>query len=417
MLGAESEDRPLLLVIESLHDAAPAFVGALGAAAGLLETRPVLILATMRPNAPLPEPWAELTRASTLALGALDDANARALLRSVLLEGAAVSEAAREAVLERSAGNPLYVIEFARMLAESGADEAGTPASVQAVIAARLDAIPAEVRALAQDAAVLGDEVWADALASMRDIALAEVRDGLEELGRRGLLERRASSLPDRDAYGFAHELIREVAYGRLPRAARARRHFAAALWLEGASGQRVDEWAESLARHYATAAEFARASNEPEIAERASGPALRWLIAAGHRASRVDPAAAFATFERALALALPETREREEALWRSANAGRRSGLLDAQEVLARTEEALAIARTRNDDIAAGELLTRIGTERAATGDVDRARKCLAEAVETLERHPPGRALARAYAYRAEEEHVRRRHTRRDVVR
>jgi ATP/maltotriose-dependent transcriptional regulator MalT len=117
-----------------------------------------------------------------------------------------------------------------------------------------------------------------------------------------------------------------------------------------------------------------------------------------------LDPDAAFTTFERALALAPEPTREREEALLRSGFAGRRSGRLDAPDVLDRYEQALAIARARDDGIAIGEALTRVGSQLAVTGEVARARAALAEAVETLERFPPGRALARAYAYRAEEE-------------
>jgi tetratricopeptide (TPR) repeat protein len=90
--------------------------------------------------------------------------------------------------------------------------------------------------------------------------------------------------------------------------------------------------------------------------------------------------------------------------LRRSGLAGRRSGLLDARESLARYEEALEIARSLDDAVAIGEALTRIGTQLAVTGEVERSRSAFAEAVETLERLPPGRALATAYAFRAEEE-------------
>jgi tetratricopeptide (TPR) repeat protein len=131
----------------------------------------------------------------------------------------------------------------------------------------------------------------------------------------------------------------------------------------------------------------------------------VRWLLAAGERASRVDPAAAFALFDRALALAPPEdTPERECALQRSAHAGRRSGLLGAEEVRGRYEDALAIARSRGDAVAIGEALVRVGNQTAITGDGERAIELLAEAVATLEPLPPGTPLARAYAFSAEEE-------------
>jgi tetratricopeptide (TPR) repeat protein len=387
-------------VIEDLHNGAPTFLEVLSSTTELLAARRLLLVATTRPDGGAA---ATLPSSSILTLGALGDDEARELVGAILKQ--AIPETARATVLERSAGNPLYAIEFAQMVVESGSvDQAATPASVQAVIGARLDAVPAEVRGLVLDAAVLGDEVWTDALATMRDRSGPEVRDGLAELERRGLLVARTSSIPDRDAFGFAHELVRDVAYGRLPRSARARRHLAAARWLEQATRDRAEEWAESLARHYATAAELGAESRELEVVEAAMDPAVQWLLAAADRAMRFDPAAAFATFERALALTSSATREREETLRRSAVAGRRSGLLDAADVLARNEEALAIARARGDEIAIGETLTRIGSQLAVLEEVERARAALAEAVETLERHLPGRELARAYAYRAEEE-------------
>jgi len=399
VLGAAAGERPVLLAIEDLHDAAPAFADVLASTAVLLAAHPLLLVATARPGTALP---GTLATASTLALGALDDSETGALLDAVLPEGA-VSDASRRAALERAAGNPLYAIELARMLAESG-DEAATPASVQAVIAARLDGVPVDARALALGAAVLGEEVWPEALARLEDRGLPQVLAGLAELERRGLIERRASSLPGEEAFGFAHSLIREVAYRRLPRAARARRHLAAARWLEERSGRRADGWAETLARHYAAAAELGELSREVQVVDEARAPALRWLTAAGDREARLDPAAAFTTFERALALAPGGSRERGEIVARLGMAGRRSGRLGADEVLAHYEEALAIARHRGDDLAIGEALTRVATHLPVTGQLERSRATLEEAVEVLMRHPPGRALARAYAHRAEEE-------------
>src|SRR5205814_7749606 len=364
--------------IESLHQASPPFLEALAAMALLVEDRPVMVLATTRPGLDLPGSWTQLASRSTLLLGPLTDAQMRSLLGSVLLD--AVSDASRGRVLERSAGNPLFAIEFARMIAESGADERDTPVSLNAVISARLDAIRPEIRSLALDSAVLGDEVWPEALATMADAPIPEVRAATDELTRRGVLVRRHSSLPEFDAYRFSHALIREVAYGRLPRSVRARRHLAAALWLEEAVGDRADEWAESLSRNYATAFELANASDEPETMERASGPAVHWLIAAGERASPADPSTAFAAFDRGMAIAPEGSPERAEALWRSASAGRRAGSLDAQEVLARHRAAFEIARAHRDDVATGEALTRIGNQLGAMGEGDRARIALAGA-------------------------------------
>ena len=404
VLAAAAAERPLLLVLEDLHVAAPALLDVLRGTVELLAGRPVLIVATARPDPSRgPDGWGT---ASVLALDALADDETRRLLGASGLE-AALSEEVTAAVIERAGGNPLYAIEIARMVAEAERPElAGlvVPGSVQAVIAARLDAIPVGWRALAPDAAVLGDEVWPDALAAVGERQPEDVGHGVAELVGRGLLEGRVSTLPGLEAYRFTHALVREVAYARLPRAVRARRHMAAGAWLEQTAGERADEWAESLARHYATAAELGGAARETAVADAARGLAVRWLTIAGDRAARVDPAAAFALFERALALATLDDADREPVLWRSANAARRAGLLPAEAVLDRYVEGLEIARRRTDQAAIGEWLTRVGTQVGAAGETERARAVLAEAVEVLERLPPGRALARAYAYRAQEE-------------
>jgi tetratricopeptide (TPR) repeat protein len=226
----------------------------------------------------------------------------------------------------------------------------------------------------------------------------------VELLERRGLVVRRASSFPTHDAYAFSNALIREVAYGRLPRAVRAGAHLRAGRWLEATAGDRADEWAELLAQHHATATEFGASANDPAVVEEARGPAVRWLLAAGDRAARIDPSAGFAIFQRAVALTPPGDAKREDLLWRVAITGRRSGMLDATDVLSYQEEGLELARARDASEDVGSWLTRVGSQLAALGELDRARAAFAEAVDVLESLPPGRPLALAYAFRAEEE-------------
>ena len=86
-----------------------------------------------------------------------------------------------------------------------------------------------------------------------------------------------------------------------------------------------------------------------------------------------------------------PGGREREEARSRTGFTGRRSGLRDAHEVLARHEEALEIARSRGDEVAVGEALTRIGTQLAVTGEAERSPAKPAEGAPKPERaaRPP----------------------------
>ncbi|HEU4355025.1 MAG TPA: adenylate/guanylate cyclase domain-containing protein, partial [Actinomycetota bacterium] len=315
VLASVASERPLLLLLEDLHVAAPTLVDVVRATADLLDRHPVLVLATARPDAGRsPAAWGTAT---VIELTAFDAAETRQLLSAWGLDRA-LSTAMGDSVIERAGGNPLFAIEIARMVGEAGipdTTELVVPGSVQAVLAARLDALPVEWRSAAPDAAVLGDEVWPQGLAAVGKRPPEEARAAVAELVRRGLVEAGPSSLPDLEAYRFTHALIRHVAYGRLPRAARARRHLAAGEWLERTAGERVDEWAESLARHYASAAELGGLVGEATIRDAARAPAVRWLMAAGDRAVRVDPAAASALFERALALAPPGTPEREGAL------------------------------------------------------------------------------------------------------
>jgi tetratricopeptide (TPR) repeat protein len=138
-----------------------------------------------------------------------------------------------------------------------------------------------------------------------------------------------------------------------------------------------------------------------------------RFLTNADRMANRPALAAELEAALAALRTAAEESRqdraEREriaaeaQALAESARMGRRSGQIDAREVMRRHEEALAIARDNRDPLAIGAALTRLGSQAGAMGDTARSRSLLAEAVQVLEREPPGHDLAAAYAYRAEE--------------
>lgn len=168
------------------------------------------------------------------------------------------------------------------------------PETIQLLISARLDDLDPGDRALLADAAVLGEVVWADALASVSGQDAAEVAAGLRRLARREFLRRvPQSTIPGQVEYAFRHGLIREVAYGRLLRADRARRHQRAAAWLEGLGGDRAADRAELIAHHYVQAVTYLRATGHPgtDLAGRAA-TALR-------RAG--DRALALASFRAAL--------------------------------------------------------------------------------------------------------------------
>jgi tetratricopeptide (TPR) repeat protein len=423
VVGAAAVGGPAVVELDDLHWAEPELLEILERLAGALADRPVLLLFTARlellertdrpalfvPKRPSEQvgEGAYPAGATTIELARLSDRESSQLL-SGLLAQLVLPTPAREELLERAGGNPLYALEFARMLAEQAPSSAGgplsMPESVQAVIAARLDGISTDLRSLVLDASVVGTSFWPGALEAVGSRTEDQVRSGVEALVHRGLVQARPSRIEGEPEFGFTHALIREVAYGRIPRAQRARRHLASGSWIERASGDRAEERAEMLARHFGSAVELAEAAGERDVAEQARGPAVRWLMTAGDRAARLDAVSAFALFDRAVRITPPGTPEHAEALSQSARMGRRSGQIDGREVLGRLEAALAIRRQLGDPVAIGGALVRLGSQAGAVGESARSRELLAEAVQILEAQPLGPELARAYAYWAEEE-------------
>ena len=148
------------------------------------------------------------------------------------------------------------------------------PETFQALIAARLDTLSPERKSLLQDAAVLGKVFWAGALAEIGGRELAEVELALHELALKELVRpSRTSSMEGESEYAFWHLLVRDVAYAQIPRAERARRHRAAAAWIERKGGERVEDLAEVLAHHYVQALELAEAAGDTKQADELTPP------------------------------------------------------------------------------------------------------------------------------------------------
>src|SRR2546421_433433 len=169
--------------------------------------------------------------ASTVGLQPLRDDEAQALVGALLTTGAQAELA--PAVAARSGGNPLFAEELVQRLLEEGTDDAtDLPETVHALLAARLDALAPFERRLAQHAAVIGRTFWR---AALEPIARAEGGDldaALTELEARELIVPEHGR-GDEPELAFKHVLIREVAYARLPKAVRARKHVEVAAFLE----------------------------------------------------------------------------------------------------------------------------------------------------------------------------------------
>ena len=345
-----AEQRPFVVVVEDIHWADESLLDFLDELVDWVTDVPLLVVATARPELLERRPnWGGgKLNATTLALSPLSDEQTATLIGHLLARPLLAADA-QQTLLERAGGNPLYAEQFVELYTEQGSTaELALPETLQGIIAARLDGLPASEKSLLQDAAVVGKVFWASAIA--HDPASAT--SSLHSLERKGFVRRqRRSSLDGESEFAFAHALVRDVSYGQIPRAERAQRHRAVAEWIEGLG--RPKDHAEMLAYHWGSALELVRASgtNDDELVERTR----RALRAAGERAFVLNSfAVAAAQYEEALAL-WPDDSERPELLFRLAVALHLS--YDVQ----RHEEALEVAR---------DALLAVGdTERASEAE------------------------------------------------
>jgi class 3 adenylate cyclase/tetratricopeptide (TPR) repeat protein len=391
--------RTTVLVVEDLHWADEALLAFLEYLAEWSEGVPLLIVCAARPELYERRPgWGAGHRnAHVINLSPLSDQETGELVAN-LIGATVLTPDFRDAILERAGGNPLYAEEFVRLLADRGGlDPANVllPDTVQALIAARLDTLVSDRKSLLQDAAVVGKVFWAGALSEIGDRDPGDVELALHELARKELVRTaRTSSMEGESEYAFSHQLVRDVAYAQIPRTDRARRHRAAAAWIEHRAGERVEDMAEMLAHHYLQALELSEAAGETGQAEELRPQAREFLALAGERALALDAAQAEARLARALELTPTENPTRPALVVRWANTAFQTGRLgEAAEAL---DAALASFRARGDAKATAEALQLRSRVGMRLGEPYLA--LAAEAVTLLEREPPGPTLVAAQA-------------------
>ncbi len=313
-IEALAAQRSLVLVFEDLHWADDGLLDFIEHMLEWVRSSPLLILATARPELLAHRPdWGTGPSAETILLSPLSDQETADLVN--VLADEVVPEATVEAIVGAASGNPLYAVEFARMLQDRARDGSGVtqtevalvmPESVQAVITARLDALSTEDKALIHDAAVVGRIVWPGALAAIGGRSRRAVEGHLRELEQKEFFTReRPSSVARESEYRFRHVLVRDVAYGQIPRARRSESHRRTAEWLESLSPDRAADRAEMLAHHYRAAFQLGRAAGTAtaELTERARMS----LRNAGERALSLHSVSAAARYFRAALDLWPE--------------------------------------------------------------------------------------------------------------
>ncbi|HEV8532545.1 MAG TPA: adenylate/guanylate cyclase domain-containing protein [Methylomirabilota bacterium] len=426
----ESRTQPLILLFDDLHWVDSETQALLD---GLVETLPtarILLVAGYRPE--YQHAWGNKSYYTQLRVDPLAEAGAESLL-SALLGDEAMLGPLKRLLIERTEGNPFFLEESVRTLVETGglSGERGAyglardlrtiqvPVTIQAVLAARIDRLPAVEKRLLQSAAVVGKDVPLAILHAIADLDDASLRHSLAKLqAAEFLYETRL--FPDVE-YAFKHALTHEVAYGGLLQNRRRALHGRIVDALERLYAGRDTEQVELLAHHALRGEEWPRA--------------VRYLRQAGARAaSRSAHGQAVAYFEQALEIIrhLPEGREAIEQaadlrfdlrnslhpvgdlapiLGHLAEAEKLAGMLGDQRRLAWVfsfmcqyfrlvgdldraiesgHRALAIAEALGDIplwIAVG---THLGPAYGATGDFRKATEILTKVVDAL-RENPGR--------------------------
>jgi class 3 adenylate cyclase/tetratricopeptide (TPR) repeat protein len=326
--------RPLVVLVEDIHWAEPTLLDLLEYLAGWIHGAPVLLLCLARPDLLDARPgWLTQTGGGVI-LEPLTEEQSRLLLDEIPQEWP-LDVAAREHIMEAAEGNPLYLEQMAAMLAEGGPTHA-IPPTIHALLAARLDRLPSEERAVLESAAVAGRHFVRSALRKLLgDTDESVVDTSLLSLARKDLLTAR----PGReDAYRFRHALIRDAAYAGIAKGLRAQLHERYADWAANTRAGKAGDVDEIVGYHLEQAVRYRQQLGPLDadgfaLAQRAA----EILGAAGRRAfARDDAPAAVNLLDRAVALATDEqparmdlSRELGLALWSLGEVARAEALLN----------------------------------------------------------------------------------------
>jgi tetratricopeptide (TPR) repeat protein len=308
-------------------------------------------------------------------------------------------------IVTRAEGVPLYAVEIVRMLLDDGrliAEEgryriAGkidgfeVPATLHALINARLDALPADERSLLQDAAVMGQRFTIDGLSALRSQTEGALKPRLESLVRRELLVFDADPRsPERGQFGFTQGVIREIAYASLPKRDRRTRHERAAVYLEGLADP---EFAGIIASHYLAAYQASPAGPEAEALKAKARDSVH--DAALRAAALHSHGQAVAYLEQALAITDNALQQLE--FWRlAAISAEANAQLEIAE--AYLHRVIDLCRDRDDHIGAANAMATLARIVNYSGQPERAMTILEEARAEVQDQDAGAATARITA-------------------
>jgi predicted ATPase/class 3 adenylate cyclase len=425
LLLRESQVQPLLLVFEDLHWIDTETQALLDSLVESLPTARLLLLVNYRPE--YQHGWGSRTFYTQVRLDPLPTASAEAFLQALLGDDPSLAPL-KQLLFARTQGNPFFLEESVRTLVETGVlvSERGAyrlthalptiqvPATVQAVLAARIDRLPPEEKRLLQTAAVIGTEVPWPLLQAIAELPEDAVQRGLAHLqAAEFLYETRLFPEPE---YTFKHALTHEVAYSGLLQERRRMLHARIVETLEKRAGDRVVEEVERIAHHalrgevWDKALAYCRQAGEKVMARSAHREAVGYfeqaLCALPHlpkqrttQEQAIDLRLALRTalrplgeFERiviclreaeTIAAALDDTRRLGQIVVFLSNHFYFIGAYD--EAIAASQRSLTLATANNDVVQQALANLRLGSIYQVQGDYRRAVDCLSQTMAALD--------------------------------
>jgi class 3 adenylate cyclase/tetratricopeptide (TPR) repeat protein len=361
LLEAIASRRPLVAIVDDLHVAAPTFLELVDHLLDAVHGAPILVLATARHELfETRAEWAEGHDGEQIELGPLTADDTDAIVDKLL---GALEPAVRGRILAAAEGNPLYVEQISSMLVETGAlrrdgerwvaatssDELAIPPTVEALVAARLDALAADERGVIDPASVIGMGFAVDAVEHLvGEPAVASVPERLQVLTVKQFVR---PTVAEEDFYRFGHSVIKDAAYRSLLKRTRAELHERFVDWAEPVNRERGREmeFEEILGYHLEQAYRYRRELGSIDEAVAGLGVrAARKLTSAGKRSyGRGDAPAASNLLRRAAELLEPSSPLRIELLTELSYALLEQGEFDAASTV--LDEATELAGAIGD--------------------------------------------------------------------
>jgi class 3 adenylate cyclase/tetratricopeptide (TPR) repeat protein len=354
-LGA---DRPLAVVLDDIHWADPSLLEAIVHVATLARTAPLLLVCMARPQLEEVSPlWTgDVLGHVAIRLGALSEMESEAMVAG-LIGGIGIAGDTLREIVAAAEGNPLFLEQMLSMWQDDGTMVVGPsgweltgrqglsiPPSIHALLAARLDSLTEEERAVLERGAVVGQVFAREAVEAMSSDALRPgIMAALGALSRRGLIRRGGNAFLEDPAFAFVHLLVRDAAYNGMLKRLRAELHERFARWLLARAGDRLPEFEEIVGYHLEQShRNLLELGPADERATRLAADAAIHLVASGRRASqRGESAATVNLLGRAVALLADDERRRAGVLYDLGRALLLIGdLSEAHEALVAAQEA-----------------------------------------------------------------------------